>query len=219
MQMLSKLIQTPHGFFTKDETAESICQKLGAEKLVTLKQVHSNIAHYIAGDAQMDGDALVTDKPGIALGIITADCVPILFYDDAAKIIGAAHAGWKGARYGVIESALKLMRGKGAAGIVAAIGPCIHQKSYEVDSAFHNNFIQESKENHSFFMTGKMAGKYQFNLPGYVENKLKQNGIKNIEILNEDTLSQPAKFCSFRRSTLKGENSAGRQISAICLNP
>ncbi len=217
MQITSKIIQAPHGFFTREEDRDSIIKKLGAEHLVTLKQVHSNIAHFIDSPITADGDAMVTNKPGVALGIITADCVPVLFCDEQAKIIGAAHAGWKGARYGVLESTLNLMRGKGAANIVASIGPCIHQKSYEVDSAFHDNFIQESKENHSFFMTGKMAGKYQFNLPGYVENKLRLNGIKNIEILNEDTLSQPAKFCSFRRSTLKGENSAGRQISAICL--
>ncbi len=109
------------------------------------------------------------------------------------------------------------MKEKGANNIVASLGPCIHQKSYEVDAGFYDNFIAESKDNRDYFLTGKMAGKYMFSLPGYIEKKLKQSGIKKIEILNEDTLSQPAKFCSFRRATIKGEPTAGRQISAICL--
>lgn len=217
MPFTSVSLKARNGFFTRDEDRDFILQNLGAQKLMLLKQVHSNIAHYVTDDTQLEGDATVTDVKGLALGIITADCGPILFEDSKAKVIGAAHAGWKGARYGIIESTVKLMKEKGANNISAALGPCIHQKSYEVSEEFLNNFLSESADNKKYFIPSKKNGHLMFDLPAYIRYKLKLAGINEIETIEQDTLTNPAQFCSYRRSTLAGEPSAGRQISAICL--
>lgn len=253
----SNLINIPHAFSTREESSQDITKNLGAKKLITAKQIHSNIAHFI-DDASfphmresiesnmLEGDALVTNIPNMAVGVYTADCGPILFSDEKARLVAAAHAGWKGARYGIIENTIKLMKDKGAKNITAVLGPCIHQKSYEVSAEFLDNFLDETKDNMRFFVEGfynnvipsevegshlikkdfstplcsaqnDKSSKYLFNLPAYIENKLVTSGIKNIEILDEDTLSKPNKFCSFRRGTLAGTKETGRQISAICL--
>ena len=194
----SKLIQTAHGFSNRDEESQDILKNLGAKKLITAKQVHSNIAHFINGDEDgLEGDALITNKPNIAVGIYTADCGPILLADEKAGIVGAVHAGWKGARYGIIENSINLMKIHGAKNIVAVLGPCIHQNSYEVSADFKNNFISESQDNEAYFVLSKNKGHLMFNLPDYIQNKLKQNGVDKVESLNQDTLSQPEVFCSF----------------------
>ncbi len=193
----------------------------GAE-LVTLHQVHSPTAIRVTaafeGDRRPHADALVTDRPGLALGILTADCTPVLFADANAGVIGAAHAGWKGAFGGVVEATVAAMEALGArrTGIVAAVGPTIARKSYEVDETFFRRFAEADAENDRFFSNGR-PGRYQFDLEGYVVARLAASGLMRIEALGLDTYSDPHRFFSYRRATHRGEGDYGRQISLIAL--
>ena len=164
-------------------------------------------------------DAIVTDRPGLALGILTADCVPVLFADGQAGVIGAAHAGWKGALGGVVESTVAAMEGLGASRsrIAAAVGPCIARRSYEVDQAFFERFVGEDGQNERFFAGGR-EGHHQFDLEAFVVSRLADSGLGRVEALGEDTYSQPDRFYSFRRATHRGEPGYGRQISLIALD-
>ena len=188
--------------------------------LVTLHQVHSAIAVPVTGafadDARPHADALVTATPGLALGILTADCVPVLFADRQAGIVGAAHSGWKGAFTGVNENTILAMEALGAQRerIACAIGPCIAQKSYEVDSGFFERFADANPENARFFRDGK-AGHYQFDIEGYVAARLAAAGITTVECMGQDTYSQPERFFSYRRSCHRGEPGYGGQMSLI----
>jgi YfiH family protein len=163
-------------------------------------------------------DALVCDRPGILLGVSTADCAPVLFADSKNGIIGAAHSGWKGAIGGVNEATIAAMENLGADrdNIVCAIGPCIAQKSYEVDTAFFRRFAEADPANERFFGDGK-PDHFQFDLEGYVAAQLAASGIKKIECLGQDTYSQPDRFFSYRRSCHRGEPSYGAQFSVIGL--
>jgi purine-nucleoside/S-methyl-5'-thioadenosine phosphorylase / adenosine deaminase len=189
-------------------------------KLVTLHQIHSPTALYAAApwpdDARPRADAMVTDRPGLVLGILTADCAPILFADAQAGVIGAAHAGWKGAFGGVIEATVAGMERLGAdrARIAAAVGPCIARKSYEVDEAFLRRFAEADPANERFFSGGR-EGHRQFDLEGFVAFRLGSAGLARVEALGEDTYSQPERFFSYRRATHRGEPTYGRQISLI----
>lgn len=193
----------------------------GAE-LVTVYQIHSAdcvVAAHAWGDAHRPhADALVTNRPGLVLGVVTADCAPVLLADRSAGVVGAAHAGWKGAVGGVTDAAIAAMETLGAsrAGIVAAIGPCIAQASYEVDHAFRARFCAEAAENSRFFLSGK-PGHYQFDLEGYVAHRLEAAGIAAVERLGLDTYPDPDRFYSFRRATHRGEATYGRQIALIGL--
>lgn len=162
-------------------------------------------------------DALVTNRPGILLGILTADCAPVLLADREAGVIGAAHAGWKGALGGVIANTVAAMAVLGAdpARIAAAIGPCIAQASYEVDEAFRMQF-NETADNDRFFAPGK-PGHLHFDLEGYVAARLADAGITRIEPLRLDTYAAPTRFFSFRRATHRGEAAYGREIALIGL--
>jgi polyphenol oxidase len=189
--------------------------------LARVYQVHS--PDVVAGtsaseDEPPKGDAMVTDRPGLLLGIVTADCVPVLFADTQAGVVGAAHAGWKGAITGVTDNTIVAMEKLGAdrTRIVCAIGPCIAQKSYEVDEGFFRRFAEEDAANERFFADGK-AGHYQFDIEGYVAARLAAAGIGKVECLGEDTYSQPDRFFSYRRSCHLGEPGYGRQISLIGL--
>lgn len=190
--------------------------------LVTLHQVHSATAIPVTApypdDARPHADALVTDRPGLALGILTADCTPVLFADPRAGIVGAAHAGWKGAIGGVVANIVDAMEALGAdrADIVAAIGPAIARKSYEVDEAFLRRFAAADPENERFFAHGR-AGHHQFDLEAYVASRLAAAGLKRIEALGLDTYSDPDRFYSYRRATHRGEPDYGRQIALIAL--
>lgn len=190
--------------------------------LVTVHQIHSAEALVAAApwpdDARPRADAIVTDRPGLALGILTADCAPILLADEEAGVIGAAHSGWKGAFGGVIEATVAAMAGLGAerARIVAAIGPCIARKSYEVDDAFCRRFAEADPENDRFFSPGR-DGHHQFDLEGYVAARLAQAGVSRVEALGLDTYADPARFFSYRRATHKDESTYGRQLSLIAL--
>ena len=191
-------------------------------QLVTLHQVHSATAIPVTepfpDDARPKADALVTDRPGLALGILTADCTPVLFADPQAGVIGAAHAGWKGALAGVVESTLAAMETLGAAraNVVAAIGPTIARKSYEVDEGFLRRFLEDDPEHERFFAAGR-PGHHQFDLEGFVVARLAAAGVTRVEALGLDTYSDPERFYSFRRATHRGEPDYGRQISLIAL--
>lgn len=190
--------------------------------LVTVYQVHSPdcvVAHGAWTDAERPhADALVTNRPGLLLGILTADCAPVLLADRTAGVVGAAHAGWKGALGGVIARTVAAMVGLGAdrARIAAAIGPCIARASYEVDEAFRMRFIDESPAHDRFFAPGK-PGHAQFDLEGFVAAQLAQAGIAAIEPLGLDTYAAPERFFSFRRATHRGEATYGREIALIGL--
>lgn len=185
-------------------------------------QFHSADVHIVNGptddEAPPPADALVTNKTGVLLGIVTADCVPVLFADIEAGVIGAAHAGWKGAISGVLENTVQAMVALGANKdrIKCAIGPCISQKSYEVDEGFFKRFAQDDPANERFFSDGA-AGHYQFDIEGYAAARLAATGIKTIACLGEDTYSQPDRFFSYRRSCHNEEDGYGRQLSLIGL--
>lgn len=164
-------------------------------------------------------DAMVSAQKGIMLGILTADCVPVLFSDKKARVVGAAHAGWKGARAGVLEATIKAMCALGAshAGIAAAIGPCIAWKSYEVGPEFYEALTADNSANAGFFVASPESGHWQFDIRGYVRTKLASAGLTNINTLENDTYSEEDSFFSFRRTTHRSEKDYGRQVSAIML--
>ena len=190
-------------------------------RLVTVHQVHSALA-VEAGDWPDDGrphaDALVTDRPGVLLGILTADCAPILLADREAGVVGAAHAGWRGALTGVGEATVAAMEQLGARRerIAAAIGPCIAARHYEVDRDFRALLTGYVPENERFFSDGP-AGKPHFDLEAYVAARLAAAGVKTIETMGLDTYALPERYFSYRRATHQGEPDYGRQISLIGL--
>ena len=169
-------------------------------------------------------DGLVTDRPDVVLGIVTADCAPVLLADAQAGVIGAAHAGWRGAvceeRGGVLENTVAAMESLGASreSIAAVVGPTIAQSSYEVDEAFREHFT--SAEDSFFVSAPEREGKarWHFDLPAYIVHRLRQSGLVNVADLDQDTCSQPARYHSFRRSAKDGLPNYGRQLSAIALN-
>lgn len=191
-------------------------------QLVTVHQVHS--AEAVTADRpwpqerRPHADALVSDRPGLLLGILTADCAPVLFADEAAGVIGAAHAGWRGAFAGITDSTIAAMERLGASRerICAAVGPCIGTASYEVDDGFRARFLDADPANARFFTDGP-AGKPHFDLPRYVVHRLLAGGIGEVEALHLDTYADADRFFSYRRATHRGEADYGRQLSAIAL--
>lgn len=212
-----------------DDEAEAVAENrrrardavLPGARLVTCYQIHSAEAVTILSAPQEDirphGDALVTDRPGLLLGILTADCAPVLFADAQAGVVGAAHAGWKGALGGITDATLLAMEALGAQRdrIAAAIGPCIARASYEVDAGFLRRFAEQAPENERFFADGTRADHYQFDLEAYVAHRLASAGVGRVAALGEDTYAQEERFFSFRRATHRAEPSYGRQISLI----
>ena len=196
---------------------------LSEHSLVTLDQVHSpdvvTVTTPWAADARPSADAMVTTVPGLALGILTADCAPVLLADRSQGIIGAAHAGWKGAIGGVLENTVASMVQLGAKpkNIVAAIGPCIGQRSYEVGPDFHIPFLAETPDNSDFFAPAPRAGHALFDLPGYVSRKLARLGLIDVTRVPADTCRDHSRFFSYRRATLAGQTDYGRQLSVIVL--
>jgi YfiH family protein len=191
--------------------------------LVTLYQVHSAEAVTVTAPWPIPenpkADAMATDRPGIALGILTADCAPILLTDPKARIIGAAHAGWNGALVGVVESVLAAMERLGAKPerIRAAIGPCISQRAYEVGPEFEQRFVGADANNARFFERSPRAGHWQFDLPAYVAQRLKEASVESVEILDACTYAREDEFFSYRRTTHRKEPDYGRELSAIML--
>ncbi|HWI85337.1 MAG TPA: peptidoglycan editing factor PgeF [Sphingomonas sp.] len=190
--------------------------------LVTVHQVHSAEAVIVtapfADDARPHADALVTDRPGLLLGILTADCAPVLLADAGAGVIGAAHAGWKGALSGITDAAIAAMERLGARRdqMVAAIGPCIARASYEVDDAFAARFEAADPANERFFAAGR-PGHQRFDIEAYVAARLASAGIGRVEALGLDTYADADSFFSFRRATHRAEPDYGREISLIGL--
>jgi YfiH family protein len=189
------------------------------------RQVHSpnvvTVEDLWIPDAAPSADAMVTNKPGIALGILTADCVPVLFAATNVRVIGAAHAGWRGAVEGVLENTLKAMEKLGAQRkfIEAALGPAIAQVSYEVGPDFPKPFLAENPAHERFFIHSVRSGHYQFDLPGYVVEKLHHLGVGSVKPSPADTCAEPQRFFSHRYSTLRGEKRKGSLISAIAMKP
>jgi hypothetical protein len=197
-----------------------LTQEAGTQ-LLTLYQIHSGNA-VIVGDPWEIGqgpqaDAMATNRPGLALGILTADCAPVLLADAEASVIGAAHAGWKGALSGVIDSVIVAMEGLGAkrARIAAAVGPCISQANYEVGPDFVAKFREADADGAGWFVPSDRAGHFRFDLPGFVEGRLRQAGIARLERIGGCTYAQEERFYSYRRATHRGEADYGRQLSAI----
>ena len=194
---------------------------LPGARLVAVHQIHS--AEVVEAGEWPDtdrppADALVTDRPGILLAILTADCAPVLMADLEAGVVGAAHAGWKGALAGVTDRTIEAMERLGARRdcIAAAVGPCIARASYEVDWTFQKRFCSDDPANDRFFVEGP-SGKPHFDLETYVVARLASFGIARVEALGQDTYTQPDRFFSYRRATHRGEPNYGRQISLIGL--
>lgn len=194
---------------------------VGADHLATVHQVHSADVATIGSAADLEGldqrraDAMVTNVPGIALGILTADCQPILFCDAKAGVIGAAHAGWKGALGGVIEATVGAMQDLGARHIRAVIGPCISQRAYEVGQDFMDQFLAEDRGYDRFF-AGGANGRPMFDLPGFGLMRLRDAGV-NAVWTGHCTYSDPTRFYSYRRATHEQAADYGRLISTISL--
>ncbi len=188
--------------------------------LVTVHQIHSadvvTVTEPLPLDQRPQADAMVTDQPNLLLGILTADCVPVLFHDPEAKVIGAAHAGWKGAIAGVTDNVITAMEKLGASRdhIACAIGPCIAQPSYEVDAAFRARFLDADAANDRFFAPGK-PDHFQFDIEDYVAARLQAAGMTKIDKLGLDTYALEHRYFSYRRSCHRGEAGYGRQISLI----
>ena len=190
------------------------------DHLLTLHQVHSATALPVMSPfaERPHADAMVTATPGLALGVLTADCQPVLFADAQAGVIGAAHAGWRGARDGILEATIAAMEGLGARrdNISAVIGPAISQAAYEVGHDFAQGFLDEDPDNARFFAGGPGAGP-MFDLPGYGLHRLRAAGVGRAEWTGHCTYRDPERFYSFRRTTHLGEADYGRLISVICL--
>ena len=198
---------------------QAIAQWLG-QPLVTARQVHGVKVEVVSqlptGDLRLgEADALVTRLPAVGLGILTADCLPVLLADSQAGVIGAAHAGWRGLAAGILEATLKAMRGLGARNIVAAIGPAIGWESYEVGPDLLRAFGSDAT---GFVKPSSRAEHFLFNLPGLAAERLRLAGAEAVEVLPLDTYSQPDDFYSHRRYTHQGGvGRAGRQMSAIAI--
>src|SRR5258707_2501381 len=196
---------------------------LAPDRLVTCHQIHSPDVVTVEAPWRREdnprADALGTDRRGVALGILTADCVPVLFADPDAAIIGAAHAGWKGALGGVGEATVAAMTRLGAAPgrIRAAIGPCIAQRPYEGGPEFPAPFLAENADNADFFVPARRVGHFMVDLATYVERPLARAGIGAIQRAPCDTVAEATRFFSYRRACLKGEKDYGRGLSAIVL--
>jgi len=207
------------------ENRARMAQALGVtpEHFLSLYQVHSpdvvTVERPWTREARPRADAMVTNVPGLALGISTADCGPILFADPQARVIGAAHAGWKGALTGVIEATLDAMERLGArrGQIAVALGPMIRQPSYEVGPEFVERFVAEDPGNAQFFAELGAKDRRHFDLSAYVARRLARAGVTQFEDLGLDTCADAARFYSYRRSTLRREPDYGRHINAIAL--
>ena len=214
------------GFGSKDDAVQvernraRCIATLGLATLVTVHQRHTPDVVVVREpwnrEAAPVADALVTDRPGLALGILTADCAPVLFADETAGVVAAAHAGWRGAFDGVVEATVAAMAALGAnrAHIAAAVGPCIGQPSYEVGDDFRTRFIARDAGYERYFISGR-PGHAQFDLPEFVANRLRAARVGSVAVLGRDTCAEDQHFFSYRRSVLRQEPDYGRQISVI----
>lgn len=206
----------------EENRRRAVAAVLPGAELVTVHQVHSADAVYVerpwAQEKRPHADAMVTDRENLLLGILTADCAPVLLADATAGVIGAAHAGWRGALAGVTDRVIERMENIGAHRdrIAAVVGPCIAQLSYEVDSDFRSRFAAEDPGSELFFVESA-TGRPHFDLQGYVVHRLLAAGIEPVEAVRRDTYAEPDHFYSYRRATHRGEPDYGRQVSLIAL--
>ncbi|MXP62347.1 peptidoglycan editing factor PgeF [Roseomonas sp. M0104] len=196
---------------------------LPAGALSSAYQVHgiavAEVTAPIPSDARPEADALVTNRPGLALGVVTADCGPVLFADQKAGVVAAAHAGWRGAVAGILEETLAAMERLGArrGDIAAVVGPCIRQSSYEVGMDLREAVLAQNPASERFFIEGRRPGHWQFDLPGYCAARMVAAGAGTVAVLAADTFADAGSFFSHRRRTLAGEGPIGHQLSAIAL--
>ena len=202
-----------------------VCKKINcsSKNLILLNQIHSNKFYFINKNykfkkKKLNGDALITNVKKIALGVLVADCVPVLIYDKNLKIISVIHAGWKGVYKEIIKKVVKFLikKGSNTKNLVAVIGPSISEKSYEVQKDFKDKFLKKDKQSKFFFKIRK--NKTYFGLNKYVYYHLKKLGIKNLEIIKKNTFDPKNNFFSARRSIQNKENDYGRNISVIMIN-
>ncbi len=204
---------------------EVVARALGVADghVVTAHQVHSADVMEVTGVWPLEGrpkvDGLVSRTKGIVLGVLTADCGPVLFADETAQVIGCCHAGWKGALTGVTDTTIAAMEKLGARrdNIIAVIGPTISQVAYEVGPEFPRPFLEQSSAHGVFFRPSVKAGHFMFDLPGYLRQRMKGLGLKSVHDLALCTYSDESRFYSYRRATHRGETDYGRLISAIAL--
>lgn len=207
------------------ENRARMAQALGVkpDRLITAYQIHS--PHVVIADepwsveTRPKADAIVTRTPGLAIGVSTADCGPLLFADAQARVIGAAHAGWRGAFSGVIEGTIAAMEKLGAdrRRISVALGPLIRQNNYEVSQSFVDEFLRIDDTYARFFVPASREGHAMFDLPGFIASRLAQSGIERLEDIGVCTYSDPDRFYSYRRSTHRAEPDYGRHVNAIVL--
>jgi YfiH family protein len=238
---MQSLATVSHGFFTRAwgncgisdkwdpkilaHNRAQVALRIGVppENLLSCSQIHSpnvvTVAEKWSSSERPQADAIVTDQKCIALGVLTADCGPLLFADEKAGVIGAAHAGWRGAVSGVIENTLKAMEVLGAkrSSIHVALGPCIGWNSYEVGPEFPAPFLAENPEHEKLFRLSPREGHYMFNLPGYIENKVRGLGVASFAPSRADTCADEENFFSYRHNTLRGISPTESLISVICL--
>lgn len=203
-----------------------VAEKLGVapDRLLSAWQIHSSDAAIVSGPWEGEErprvDALVTKTPGVALGVLTADCGPVLFADPHAKVIGAAHAGWKGALTGVTTRTLAVMEEQGAdrANVTAVLGPMISKAAYEVGPEFPARFTDADPASARYFTPSPRAGHFMFDLPAYLENRLRAEGVGTVVNLSLCTFTDERRFFSYRRATHRNETDYGRLISAIALS-
>ena len=204
-----------------NKNLDKVCKKIGFNKnnLILLNQIHSNIVHKVEKipKEKLKGDSLITNKKGIALGILTADCAPVFIYDPINGLISALHAGWKGAYKNIISTTLRKFRlnGSNFEDLIAVVGPCISKKNYEVKVDFFKKFTGKNKLNKKFFNTKN--NKMYFSLNDYIKENLLKLGVKNIEIVKKDTYTSSNNFFSARRSLKNKLNDYGRNISVIMI--
>ena len=200
---------------------DRVCKIIGCNKnnLILMSQIHSNIVHKVSKipDKKLKGDSLVTNRKGIALGILTADCAPILIYDPVNNLIGAIHAGWRGAYKKIVSNTLKKFKFKGSnfKDLIVVIGPCISKKNYEVKRDFFNKFITNEQSNKKFF--NYKNNKMYFSLSDYIKQNFLNLGVKNVEIIKKDTYKTSNNFFSARKSLKNKLNDYGRNISVIMI--
>lgn len=207
------------------ENRRRVANELALEEpaLLSVYQCHSDrvvtVTEPWTRETRPRCDAMVTGRPGIGLGVLAADCGPVLFADPSAQVVGAAHAGWKGALAGVLQNTVAAMEklGAGRSDIVAALGPCIRQSSYEVGPEFPGSFLDRDSDNARFFETGGRPGHYRFDLGGFIVRQLETAGIAAIHDTGLDTYSNDGRLFSYRLNTHRGHRQYGRNISAICL--
>ena len=205
--------------------ADSLGLGADASRLSTVAQIHGaevvRLREPLPAGRHPRADALVTDAPGVAIGVLTADCVPVLFVDTESRAVAVAHAGWKGALAGVVEATVAAMESLGvpAGRIAACVGPCIQQRSYEVGAELRRGFVDADPANDAYFRASARAGHFLFDLSQYVAKRLSAAGVADVERIESDTYSDEYRFFSYRRATHRGEADYGRQVSAVALAP